>query len=103
MYEATASEAVAALGNQGLQGGWVISNDGSITFTHSLQSQLPAIQEAGAGWVRIGFRLGDCYQDWINPGCNGTTALYQYDQVIQDAQTQKLTNSWSDQQQIVAG
>ena len=90
MYEATASEAVAALGNQGLQGGWVISNDGSITFTHSLQSQLPAIQEAGAGWVRIGFRLGDCYQDWINPGCNGTTALYQYDQVIQDAQTRGL-------------
>ncbi len=43
MYEATASEAVAALGNQGLQGGWVISNGGSITFTHSSQSQLPAI------------------------------------------------------------
>ncbi len=56
MYEATLSEAIAALGNQGLQGGWVISDNGDV-----LKSPFPAIQEAGAGWVRIGFRLGGCY------------------------------------------
>jgi hypothetical protein len=105
MNEVTPSEAIAALGNQGLQGGWVISNSGDIHFLHSLQSQLPAIQEAGAGWVRIGFRLGDCYRDWITPGCNGTTALHQYDQVIQDAQNRGLhilgllnNESWPDGQ-----
>ena len=90
MNEATSSEAIAALGNQGLQGGWVISDQGNINFLHSLQSQLPAIQEAGAGWVRIGFRLGGCYKDWTNVGCNGTTALQQYDLVINDAQSRGL-------------
>ncbi len=57
MNEVTPSEAIAALGNQGLQGGWVISNSGDINFLHSLKSQLPATQEAGAGWLRIGFRI----------------------------------------------
>jgi len=52
------SKAKAVLGNQGLQGGWVISNNGDVNFPHSLQNQLPLIQEAGAGWIRIGFRLG---------------------------------------------
>jgi hypothetical protein len=76
--------------NQGLQGGWVISNSGQINFPHALQNQLPLIQQAGAGWVRIGFRLGNCYSNWIDTGCNGTKALDQYDQVIQDAQNRGL-------------
>ncbi|HJW28905.1 MAG TPA: hypothetical protein VJ508_06595, partial [Saprospiraceae bacterium] len=84
------AQVTAAAGNQGLQGGWVISDHGDINFPHSLQSQLPAIQEAGAGWVRVGFRLGKCYSDWTNVGCNGTTALQQYDLVINDALSRGL-------------
>ena len=76
--------------NQGLQGGWAISDGGEIDFPHSLQNQLPLIQQAGAGWIRIGFRLGRCYSDWASRGCNGLTALQQYDQVINDAQSRGL-------------
>ena len=34
-----------------------------------------SIQSAGAGWVRINFRLGACFADWVSVGCNGKTAL----------------------------
>ena len=83
MNEATPSAAITALGNQGLQGGWVISNSGQINFPHALQNQLPLIQQAGAGWVRIGFRLGS-YSNWT------TTALQQYGLVIDEARGQGL-------------
>src|SRR5713101_7915990 len=76
--------------NQGLQGGWVSSDGGEIDLPHALHNQLPLIQQAGAGWIRVGFRLGRCYSDWTSRGCNGLTALQQYDQVISDAQSRGL-------------
>jgi endoglucanase len=84
------SPAKAAQGNQGLQGGWAVDNQGNVTFTHSLSSQYGSMQQAGAGWVRINFRLGSCFTDWTSPGCNGKTALATYDQVVQNALTNKL-------------
>jgi hypothetical protein len=74
-------------GNQGLQGGWVINDGGGVNFPHALQNQLALMQEAAAGWVRMGFRLGSCYSDWTSNGCNGVTALQQYDQVVSTAQS----------------
>jgi hypothetical protein len=84
------NKAKAASGNQGLQGGWAIDNSGNVDFPHSTKNQLPLMQEAGAGWIRVGFRLGSCYSDWTSTGCNGTTALQQYDLVINDAQSRGL-------------
>jgi endoglucanase len=77
-------------GNQGLQGGWPVDNKGNVDFTHSLSSQLGYIQQAGAGWVRINFRLGSCFSGWTSVGCNGKTALQTYDQVVQNALDNKL-------------
>jgi hypothetical protein len=48
------------------------------------------MQQAGAGWVRINFRLGSCFTDWTSPGCNGKTALATYDQVVQNALNNNL-------------
>lgn len=76
--------------NQGAQGGWAVDNKGSTAFSHSLSSQLGYMQQAGAGWVRINFRLGSCFSDWTSPGCNGKTALATYDQVVQNALDDKL-------------
>jgi hypothetical protein len=80
----------AAQGNQGLQGGWAIDNSGNISFTHSLSNQYGSIQQAGAGWVRINFRLGSCFADWTSVGCNGKTALQTYDQVVANAVSHNL-------------
>ncbi len=79
------SVANAAANNQGLQAGWVIDDAGRLDFPHAYQRQLPLIQEAGAGWIRVNFRLGACYTNWTSPGCNGKTALSAYDIVINDA------------------
>jgi hypothetical protein len=46
-------------GRHGLQGGWAVDDIGHINFIHSLSLQMGFIQQAGAGWVRINFRLGD--------------------------------------------
>lgn len=92
-------------GNQGLQGGWAIDNNGNISFPHSLKTQLPLIQEAKAKWIRINFRLGSCFTDWTTVGCNGSTALIQYDSLVNDAQNRGLkilgllsNESWSGSQ-----
>lgn len=77
-------------GNQGLQGGWALDDKGNIAFTRSLSGQFSYMEKAGAGWVRINFRLGSCFTDWTTPGCNGKTALATYDQVIQTAANDKL-------------
>jgi hypothetical protein len=69
-------------GNQGLQPGAVINDDGSINFTDETATQL---RQAGAGWVRINFRLGHCYADWTTVGCNGVTALQSYDTIVNRA------------------
>jgi hypothetical protein len=93
----------AAQATQGLQGGWGVSDRGTLDFPHSLTSQLPMMREAQAGWVRINFRLGACYGDWTTPvpaeavgarGCDpsvvGRTALQAYDQVVDVARANNL-------------
>jgi hypothetical protein len=79
-----------AQGDQGLQGGWAVGDDGSVDFTHGVAQQAPIMRQAGAGWVRINFRLGACYQDWTSRGCNGRTALQAYDDVVGRARAQGL-------------
>jgi hypothetical protein len=95
--------AAAAPSGQGLVGGWGVGDTGVVSFPHSLQSQLPIMHEAQAGWVRINFRLGNCYQTWTTPvstsdvnvhGCDpglvGQTALQAYDEVVNTAQQSQL-------------
>ncbi|MBM4430858.1 MAG: endo-1,4-beta-xylanase, partial [Chloroflexi bacterium] len=102
--------ASALQGNQGLQGGWAINDNGNLNFPHSLQNQLPLIRDAGAGWVRINFRLGNCYSNWTTTGCNSFTALQRYDTLVDDARARGLkvlgllsNESWhGDQTQWVA-
>lgn len=76
--------------NQGLQGGYAIDDSGNVTFTHALSTQYGAMQQAGAGWVRINFRLGACFSNWTSTGCNGKTALQTYDQVVSNAVSHNL-------------
>ena len=77
-------------GDQGLQGGWAVDDSGNAVFYHSVADQLPLMRQAGAGWVRINFRLGACYPNWTSAGCNGRTALQAYDEVVGRAQAQNL-------------
>jgi hypothetical protein len=76
--------------NWGTHGGWAIDDSGEVTFPHSLLTQLPIIQESGAGWVRINFRLGQAYPDWTTPGPSGVTALQQYDRIVDAARGRSL-------------
>jgi hypothetical protein len=55
---ASAPVSSAAQGHQGLQGGWAVDDSGHVNFVHSVMSELPLIQQAGAGAVRVNFRLG---------------------------------------------
>ncbi len=77
-------------GNQGIQGGWPVDNEGRVMFEKSVVATLPLMQEAGAGWVRINFRLGACFANWTSGGCNGKTALATYDQVVDAARAYGL-------------
>lgn len=87
----TAPTALAqSQGDQGLQGGWAVDDAGSARFYHSVYDQLPLMRQAGAGWVRINFRLGGCFSNWTSPGCNGRTALQVYDDVVNRARSQNL-------------
>ena len=80
----------AAQGSQGIQGGWPVDNSGNVVFSKSVLVTLPLMQEAGAGWVRINFRLGECFSNWTSTGCNGKTALATYDQVVDAARSRGL-------------
>ena len=84
------STTLAAQGNQGLQGGWSINDQGRFDFDYSLYRQYGYMQQAGAGWVRINFRLGRCFKDWTSRGCTGGTALEAYRQVVEAAQKANL-------------
>jgi hypothetical protein len=92
-----ATLADAAQGHQGLQGGWAVNDSGQIQFTHSLSSEYPYVQQAGAGWVRINFRLGACFSDWTTPTttCQSTayapTATAIYDTIVGAALSDHLT------------
>ncbi|MGE3913672.1 MAG: hypothetical protein AB7K36_30265 [Chloroflexota bacterium] len=68
--------------HQGLQAGWAIDDQGNVNFTSSFALQNRYMHEAEASWIRLNFRLGACYQDWISRGCNGRTALETYDEVV---------------------
>src|SRR5437762_2625159 len=51
------------------------------------------MKQAGAGWVRINFRLGACFSDWTSPACStadGSTALEVYSQVVNNAVSNHL-------------
>lgn len=87
---ATALPVLAAAGNQGLQGGWAIDDGGNVAFPHSVKNQLPLMVDAGAGWVRVNFRLGGCYANWADIGCNGVAATAPYDAVVNDARARGL-------------
>jgi hypothetical protein len=65
--------------------GWAIDDHANVDFAFSTLKSFSFMQEAGAGWVRIGFRLGNYYQDWVTPGVNGLTALQRYDVVVDAA------------------
>jgi hypothetical protein len=82
----------AAQGNQGLQGGWAVGDAGDVVFPHSLATQLPIMREAGAGWVRINFRLGQCFKDWTSKSCrpDRKSALRVYDEVVNAARANGL-------------
>src|SRR5260370_38892318 len=71
--------------SQGINSGWPINDSGQYAFPHSLYSSLNLIQTSGAKWLRLGFRLGSYYKDWITPGANGLTALQSYDIVVNAA------------------
>jgi hypothetical protein len=81
-------------GNQGLQSGWAVDNAGHYDEGELLYHHFAKMKAAGAGWVRINFRLGACFQDWVTPGCATAaadkTALGVYDQVVAEAAKQNL-------------
>src|SRR5690242_4948888 len=86
----SAPAATAAQGNQGLQDGWAVGDSGQINGGQLLSDELGYMQTAGAGWVRVNFRLGMCFANWTSIGCNGLTALQTYDQVVANVQSKNL-------------
>jgi hypothetical protein len=85
---ASAPASSAAQGHQGLQGGWAVDDSGHVNFVHSVMSELPLMQQAGAGAVRVNFRLGACFSTWTATPCStadAPTALTTYDQVVNTA------------------
>ena len=72
---------------KGLQDGWAIDNNCKVLFTPEVAKQIRA---AGAGLVRINFRLGT-FLDWSQSlTCHGKSALDLYDQVVGNARQQDL-------------
>jgi hypothetical protein len=78
--------------DQGLQDGWSFDNEGNTEGFDLLSEQFGLMQRAGAGWVRMHFRLGECYSAWTEPGCrpDGQTALELYDAVVDRALSHNL-------------
>jgi hypothetical protein len=76
--------------HQGLQGGWAIDDRGNVRFFSAFALHNPIMHEAEAGWVRLNFRLGECFRDWTSVGCNGRTALQMYEEVVDIALTSKF-------------
>src|SRR5258708_2707996 len=66
--------AEAAQGTQGLQDGWAVGDQGQIAGGQLLSDEVGYMQQAGAGWVRVNFRLGQCFTHWTAVGCNGQPA-----------------------------
>jgi hypothetical protein len=68
-------------GTQGLQFGGVIDDAGNVLFTDAVAK---LIAQAGAGWVRINFRLNG-FQDWAETTTFGYSATSLYEQVVANA------------------
>jgi len=68
--------------HQGLQAGWAIDDQGNVNFTSSFSLANRYMHEAEASYIRLNFRLGACYKDWVTRGCNDRTALETYDEVV---------------------
>jgi hypothetical protein len=81
-FLAGVSAAQAQEEHQGLQAGWAIDDKGNVNFTSSFSLQNRYMHEAEASWIRLNFRLGACFPDWVSRGCNGRTALETYDEVL---------------------
>jgi hypothetical protein len=81
-----ASPAFAQEEHQGLQAGWAVDDKGNVNFTSSFSLQNRYMHEAEASWIRLNFRLGACFPDWVSTGCNGRTALQTYDEVVDIAE-----------------
>ncbi len=73
-------------GNQGLEFGQVIDNNGQIRFTDEIAARMVA---AGAKWVHINFRLGG-FQNWVETDSFGYPALDLYDEVVATAERHGL-------------
>jgi hypothetical protein len=73
-------------GNQGLQYGAVIDNAGHILLQ---DEALRLMAQAGAGWIKINFRLGG-FQNWTETTTFGYSALSLYDQIVANAQRRNL-------------
>ena len=97
--------AAAPQGNQGLQDGWAVDDDGKTSGgLHLLvDGEFAYMRSAGAGWARINFRLGNCFIDWTTPipqsridagTCHTSTlnrtAADQYVDVVRAARAQGL-------------
>jgi hypothetical protein len=73
-------------GNQGLQYGAVIDNAGHILLQ---DEALRLMAQAGAGWIKINFRLGG-FQNWTETSTFGYSALSLYDQIVASARRRNL-------------
>jgi hypothetical protein len=77
-----------AQGNQGLQYGAVIDDQGHILLTDEALAKIAA---SGAGWLRINFRLGNGYfLDWTDITAHGYSALSVYDSIVDTARSHGL-------------
>ena len=75
-------------GNQGLQYGAVIDDNGNILLTDEAVVKIVA---SGAGWLRINFRLGNGYfLDWTDTTAHGYAALDRYDVIVNMARSRGL-------------
>jgi hypothetical protein len=73
-------------GEQGLQYGGVIDNIGHILLR---DEALQLMAQAGAGWIKINFRLGG-FQNWTETSTFGYSALSLYDQIVANARSRHL-------------
>jgi len=80
------ASAAVIQGNQGVQDGWVIDDQGNVLFTNA---DATLMAQTGAGWVRINFRLGR-FKDWTETATFGYSALSRYDQVVVNARANGL-------------
>jgi Glycosyl hydrolase family 10 len=73
-------------GNQGLQYGAVIDDSGHILLQ---DESLQLMAQAGAGWIKINFRLGG-FANWTETTTFGYSAISLYDQIVANARSRNL-------------